>query len=278
MSENHSRDQLRKFYRMGDESKGKAVDAGEEGPAFVDYARGEGVLESSGSEDDSDDDDLAQSESEAEDEIVELGAGRRKKPTAQQTMSDDSDFEVDLDEDAMPEEHDPAALQRLQEQADAFASDDEAEAEPTTTEQTNRLAVVNLDWDHVHAADLYKIFSSVLQQGGTSSKGEVVSVRVYPSEFGKKRMEKEELEGPPKDVFRKKGERSDDESEEEYQVERLSDAEDDDEEEEEEEEMGIDDLVEEGEGEQIDMDRLRKYQLERLRWVLLSSAWIDLSS
>lgn len=200
-------------------------------------------------------------------------------------MSDDlSDLEIDLDEDNVPmEETDPAALRRLEEQALAYengSDDDQDEREPTTDVHTTRLAVVNLDWDHVFATDLFKIFSSVLEQGnegkgGGSKRGEVISVRVYPSEFGKKRMEREEQEGPPREVFIKAGQAESDndeeEEEEEPQYEGMSGdegseeggaAEDD----EDEEDLSDDEsLVEEDKGEDVDMDRLRKYQLERLR-------------
>jgi hypothetical protein len=201
-------------------------------------------------------------------------------------MSDDlSDLEIDLDEDNVPmEETDPAALRRLEEQALAYengSDDDQDEREPTTDVHTTRLAVVNLDWDHVFATDLFKIFSSVLEQGnegkgGGSKRGEVVSVRVYPSEFGKKRMEREEQEGPPREVFIKAGQTGSDheeeeEVEEEPQYEGMSGDEGSDGGEAAEGDEGDEDpsddesLVEEDKGEDVDMDRLRKYQLERLR-------------
>ncbi|GKT70207.1 pre-rRNA-processing protein ESF1 [Colletotrichum tofieldiae] len=74
-------------------------------------------------------------------------------------------------------------------------------------------------------------------------------VSVYPSEFGKERMQREELEGPPKEIF-KKSEDSDEDSED-------SEA---------EEEAIKKELLEEGDAEDFDHDALRKYQLDRLRY------------
>ncbi|GJC78286.1 pre-rRNA-processing protein ESF1 [Colletotrichum liriopes] len=78
---------------------------------------------------------------------------------------------------------------------------------------------------------------------------EADDVSVYPSEFGKERMQREELEGPPKEIF-KKSEDSDEDSED-------SEA---------EEEAIKKELLEEGDAEDFDHDALRKYQLDRLRY------------
>jgi hypothetical protein len=106
------------------------------------------------------------------------------------------------------------------------------EEHPAESTHTSRLAIVNLDWDHVRAHHLYKICSSL---------GHVQSVRVYPSEFGKGRMAREEKEGPPIEIFKKN------------QTE--------------EEEVNEKTVYDVGEGE-CDLDALRTYQLERLRYVL----------
>ncbi|KAG1334305.1 putative pre-rRNA-processing protein ESF1 [Cocos nucifera] len=62
---------------------------------------------------------------------------------------------------------------------------------PMTDKVTYRLAVVNMDWDHIKAVDLYVVMSSCLPKGG-----QVLSVAVYPSEFGLKCMEIEAVHGP----------------------------------------------------------------------------------
>ena len=72
---------------------------------------------------------------------------------------------------------------------------------------------MNLDWDHVMAGHLFKIFSSQLSTSSPQGKngtgpvgGRLLLVRVYPSEFGKKRMAEEDKHGPPAEVFRTSGE------------------------------------------------------------------------
>ena len=67
--------------------------------------------------------------------------------------------------------------------------DHEAE---TTTDPTSRVAVCNMNWDRVGAQDIYIAMSSFCPSGSSG----VRSVRIYKSEFGKKRMEEEETLGP----------------------------------------------------------------------------------
>lgn len=128
-----------------------------------------------------------------------------------------------------------------------------------TGEITNRVAVVNLDWDHIKSVDLFALFSSFVPLGGSIRK-----VAIYPSEFGKTRMQKEELEGPPKELFHK--------NKDEDEFEEFPDSED-----EEDEAEGSDDgvdsdeeirneLIEEGDDADFDSDALRTYQLDRLRY------------
>ncbi|KZV34742.1 hypothetical protein F511_00644 [Dorcoceras hygrometricum] len=57
--------------------------------------------------------------------------------------------------------------------------------------ETHRLAVINLDWSQVRAVDLYVLLTSFLPKGG-----QILSVTIYPSEFGLKRMEEEGTRGP----------------------------------------------------------------------------------
>ncbi|WOL00118.1 ESF1 [Canna indica] len=62
---------------------------------------------------------------------------------------------------------------------------------PVTETETHRLAVVNMDWHHIKAVDLYVVMSSCLPKGG-----QILSVTIYPSEFGLKCMEIEATRGP----------------------------------------------------------------------------------
>jgi hypothetical protein len=241
ISDSHERDNLRQFYRLEN-----ADDAISEPPTVLDYARGEVLLESS-DEDDEDDDR----------EIVTLG-NDQKNPIP--VSKDEGEAEIDLDEGDFAD---------LDAQATVCASKLPPENEPQEgVERTRRIAVVNLDWDHVRAIHLYKIFSSLVSPtapavtlssnssvhpdrqrsikgaSSTAARGKVLSVRVYPSEFGKERIAREETEGPPMDVFKKRRE--------------------------DEEEINEKNIHEVGDEDDYDEDALRNYQLERLRHVLIT--------
>lgn len=83
----------------------------------------------------------------------------------------------------------------------------------------------------------------------------MLNATVYPSEFGKERMEREEVEGPPKEIFAsgKKKNTSEDSEEEEL---------DSDEEEEEIKKS----MLKADDGEEFNSTQLRRYQLDRLRY------------
>lgn len=124
-------------------------------------------------------------------------------------------------------------------------------------EVTSRLAVVNLDWDNIRAVDLMAVFSSFV-----SDPGQIKTISVYPSDFGKERMEREEMEGPPKEIFtRPKGntdmEKSDSASENPY--DEASSVEEDD-------EQIKKSLLHEDTSQDFNSAKLRRYQLERLRY------------
>ncbi|XP_015587360.1 ESF1 homolog [Cephus cinctus] len=107
--------------------------------------------------------------------------------------------------------------------------DKEAE---TTDEITHRLAACNMDWDRIRAVDLMVLFNSFLPSGGL-----IHSVTIYPSDFGLERMKEEEVKGPIELVEAKSNE-------------VHSDAEDDENE----------------EGSNYHMEKLRQYQLNRLKY------------
>ncbi|KAK2012817.1 hypothetical protein LZ32DRAFT_605139 [Colletotrichum eremochloae] len=160
------------------------------------------------------------------------GGGFSESESDSESESEDDD---ESDEEAVAVADPKASMSRLH--------DEQAEVEDG--EITNRIAIVNLDWDNIKSADLFALFTSFLPPTG----GRIEKVSVYPSEFGKERMQREELEGPPKEIF-KKSDDSDEESED-------SD---------EEEEAIKKELLAEGDAEDFDHDALRKYQLDRLRY------------
>jgi len=246
IAKNAEKKELQKFYRMDKtalaeaESEREAEDhvaaPGDEAERALAYARGEILMQSSDEE---------EGDSDEENEIggeVQLGPGAQGRQYVQ-ADSDGEDYEIDLDEDAvLPDE----------------AEEDEIEA-------TTRLAAVNMDWDHVRAIDLFKVFASVLSSDAPDAstlppalplddnnsrrvvsriaKGRITKVTIYPSEFGKSRLEREELEGPPKEIFA-----------------GLAD------EELEPEEVDETDVLQPDEGEEFNQKALRRYQLERLRY------------
>src|SRR5690606_769842 len=119
--------------------------------------------------------------------------------------SSESDSDSDSDSDSEDDDEDGGVevavggeFQRLQ--------DEQAEVE--AGEVTNRIAIVNLDWDHVKSTDLFALFSSFLPADG----GKIEKISVYPSEFGKERMRQEEVEGPPKALFKGKKKQDDSDS------------------------------------------------------------------
>ncbi|KAF8248067.1 hypothetical protein K440DRAFT_661052 [Wilcoxina mikolae CBS 423.85] len=112
-----------------------------------------------------------------------------------------------------------------------------AEAVVLTGTVSRRLASVNLDWDNVRAVDLMKAFSSFAPSGG-----KVLKVAVYPSAFGRQRMQREEFEGPPREIF---------------QQHKVIDA---------DENVSEPMIVKEDKGEEFDSVKLRMYLLQRLRY------------
>ncbi|KAI1386690.1 uncharacterized protein F4822DRAFT_324322 [Hypoxylon trugodes] len=155
-----------------------------------------------------------------------------------------SDAEDDDDEGAEPEVDTSGSMQRLR----------DAQADVETGDVTKRIAIVNLDWDHIKSADLLALFSSFVPKGGRIER-----VSIYPSEFGKERMQREELEGPPKEIFKKTSDSADEDSESDSEEEESDEEEDDD-------EKIKNDILKEGDDQDFDSDALRAYQLDRLRY------------
>ncbi|XP_010463568.1 PREDICTED: pre-rRNA-processing protein esf1-like [Camelina sativa] len=210
-------DLLRDFYRLDEEDNDDAKKKKEE----------------SGDESENEMTDL---KSEAE---SEKGSDTDKKLKVA-SLDEESNDEDESDEEAESEE----VSEEEEEEEEDTDEDDEGIYEddgpeipeeniPTIPEETPRLAIVNMDWKHVSAKDLYVVLNSFLPKDGR-----ILSVAVYPSEFGLQRMKEEEIHGPLIDGDKKKEDGDDD---------------DDDDDEEEEDEHVIN-------------QKLRVYELSRLKY------------
>ncbi|OTA59233.1 hypothetical protein K449DRAFT_385263 [Hypoxylon sp. EC38] len=162
--------------------------------------------------------------------------------SSESDSEDDSDAEDDQDDEEGGAEVDTSgSMQRLR----------DAQADVETGEVTRRIAIVNLDWDHIKSADLMALFNSFVPKGGRIER-----VSIYPSEFGKERMQREELEGPPREIFKK----ASDSQEEDSEPDSEDDSDEDD------DEKIKNEILKEGDDQDFDSDALRAYQLDRLRY------------
>nr|POF15007.1 pre-rrna-processing protein esf1 [Quercus suber] len=154
-------------------------------------------------------------------------------------------------------------------ESDASSADEDSEAELDLAEDTagheqtenipmgdvtRRIAAVNLDWDNIRATDIMAVASSFAPKSGR-----ITNVTIYPSEFGQERLQREELEGPPREIFASSN-----------QTKQEDDEEDESGDSEEEDERIKSQLLRAqangGEGEEFDTAKLRAYQLDRLRY------------
>ena len=128
------------------------------------------------------------------------------------------------------------------------------EGKPEEGEPSASFAVVNLDWDNVRAVDLMVTFQSFVPKGGS-----IKSVTIYPSQFGKEQMQREEIEGPSRELFKskkKKKKHESDESDDEVDMNNVESM-----------RKITKKLYEEEDGtEDYDSKALRRYQLQRLRY------------
>lgn len=182
----------------------------------------------------------SEDESDVEDEIPQA---KRKDPAREggfsASGSEDESSSDELSEDELDIAEDTAGAEQN-------------ESIPMG-EVSRRVAAVNLDWDNVRAMDIMAVASSFIPADGI-----IDSVTIYPSEFGRERLEREELEGPPREIFAS--------SESKHNPEGEDEEFDEDEE---EEDRRIQQRLQEDqvdEGDEFNTAKLRQYQLERLRY------------
>ncbi|GMF12588.1 unnamed protein product [Phytophthora lilii] len=157
-------------------------------------------------------------------------------------------------------------------------------------EETKRFAVLNCDWTRIRAVDLF-----ALCQSFAPATGAVQNVTIYPSDYGLQKMKEEEQHGPQglwdDEDKRKKADGAEDEEkpdaddneekddtgdekEDEEKADKAgSDNENSDSDAEGEEEYDSDDplgvkksVTLEGESDGFDREKLRKYELQKLRY------------
>lgn len=207
-------------------------------------------------EDEEDEEDVEERDVEVEDDDIvrrELEKADAKYDPARGGGFSESESDSDSDSDSASESEGPELDDEVEESRPGIRlRRDKQEVE--VGEVTNRFAVVNMDWDHIKSVDLMALFSSFVPVGGSIHK-----VSIYPSEFGKERMQREEVEGPPREIF-KKSKDSDDSDDSE------SDSEDDEDTDEDSDEEVKKELLKEGTDQDFDSDALRTYQLDRLRY------------
>lgn len=219
-------------------------------------------------DEDKDDDEDGQEDAEVDaDELVQrelLAAhersAKKKQDPARGGGFSASESESDSDEDEEDEEDEEVEGAGIISEGDMQRFQDE-QAEVESGEVTNRIAIVNLDWDHVKSTDLMALFSSFIPD----KSGKVLTVSIYPSEFGKERMQQEEIEGPPKALFKNGPKDSDDSDSSDSDSDSDNDS-DSDANSESEDERIKKELMTEGNDQDFDSDALRSYQLDRLRY------------
>ncbi|RAH64305.1 pre-rRNA-processing protein ESF1 [Aspergillus aculeatinus CBS 121060] len=217
-------------------------------------------------EEDGDDDAASEGEevegSVADDEevLAELRRAEKYDPArdggfeSSSSEEESSDDEDDTDDEGEGEDDGKLGGEELE-------FPDKQQRDVPTGEVTDRIAVVNLDWDNIRAEDLMAVFSSFVPAGGR-----VLKVSVYPSEFGKERMEREEMEGPPKEIFASSSKKGGDGDDDDEDFEGFDDDEEEEFDSDEEEEKIKKSMLKEDKGEEFNSTKLRKYQLERLRY------------
>ncbi|OLY84321.1 Pre-rRNA-processing protein esf1 [Smittium mucronatum] len=125
-----------------------------------------------------------------------------------------------------------------------------------TETQTNRLAIVNMDWENLRAVDLLAAFMAF-----KPNIGSILDVKIYMSDFGKERISKETLEGPPSAIYLPEEDEEQESEDDSSDSENSSDAEKKPSTKKEHKVP-----VEYEEGKDFDQKALRKYELDKLKY------------
>ncbi|XP_051801530.1 ESF1 homolog [Acanthochromis polyacanthus] len=195
-----STEDLKRFYKLSDseeeeeeekdKKKKKKAGRGVTDERKNEPERGVRVIQQ-----DEDDEEQRSAEENVDDEDV--SASSEDDEESGVDSGDDSDSEPDLArgkgnvETSSDEDEDVDAILRREEEEIEHDWGELCKDAPRSDEVSARLAVCNMDWDRMKAKDLLALLNSFTPPGGA-----VLSVKIYPSEFGKERLKVEETQGP----------------------------------------------------------------------------------
>lgn len=164
------------------------------------------------------------------------------------SSSDESDGDDDDDNSHSEDDGDSEATDDVMGKAGILDPSKRDEEIEITTEESPYLAVMDMDWSHVRALDIFAVVSSFVPPGS------VKSVRVYASDFGIARMEREAQFGP--EGLWKKSE----------STKNNSGAPDSGSSDEEREKTSVGDDAEEALSSGFDPEKLREYEASKLKY------------
>lgn len=119
--------------------------------------------------------------------------GKSIADMAMETKSSKTHSTEEMQSDHSSDEH----AEPIEEEYPLNSDDLEDEVIPYVDgEESTSLAIVNMDWDHIKAADLYVVLHSFLP-----ATGKLEHVRVFMSEFGRERLAQEAVKGPGLDAY-----------------------------------------------------------------------------
>ncbi|GAU95076.1 hypothetical protein RvY_06754 [Ramazzottius varieornatus] len=205
-----SSDSIQKFYELSDKSgKKKASQSANDRFKLPD---GDGTDEDTSDEEEDDNNNAGRDFSR--------GKGNVESSSSEESTDEDEDGPISKGEEIEEIEHPWAEL---------------ANDAPSTDEVTNRLALVNMDWENIRPEDIFALLNSF-----KPTNGSIESITIYPSEYGKAKMAEEGTKGPLEYEAPKNGE--------------------------EEEEDDLDADLDSEEYRKKATEKLRKYQLNRLKY------------
>ncbi|KAF3052603.1 pre-rRNA-processing protein esf1 [Didymella keratinophila] len=196
--------------------------------------------------------DVDSDEDEQDEDLGSLQAGKRDKSVLKELKRVQKEG-YDPIRDGMQSSSDESSSDEEEEEVEEQAELAGDNNEVPTGDVSSRLAAVNMDWDNIRASDIMAVANSFVP-----ADGRILNVVIYPSEFGMERMQREEIEGPPREIFASTAKND------ENNVSALDD--DSDASDDEEEEPAKEDLQTGENGEEFDSTKLRSYQLDRLRY------------